>query len=357
MTLLTISFIFPFCLIAQSINFSLTIRFKRLASSGHVYILLNDEKRIVTLPFPPNDTLYFNGSISKPGTFQIGTDSSLSGPIWIDKGVTSFTLSEERTRMNKFVLRVSNLDGSDDSKLFLQMSQPKILTAELYSGAPGKDPRDSISQSLRLKFIAATYEFIDSLFTARPNSPIIPYYINFYQRELGPDTVAHFYYKLSRDLQASEPGSRVKEFLDRNILLSRGTTVENFSMKNQLGLEQSLYSVSAKYILVDFWASWCRPCRVDNRNLVGLYKKYKQKGLEIIGVSLDDDRGKWLAAIKDDKVNWYHVSELNRWENSIVKKYKISSIPFMFLLDANYKIVAANFHVGQLEQLLERLYN
>jgi len=355
--LLIISFFSSLFSLAQKTNFSLTVAFKRIVPAKHVYVLMNDERRIDTLLYPINDTLIYNGTINKPGSFQIATDSSASKYVWIDSHPISCTLTEERTKMGNIVLQISNLEGSEDTKLLFQMAQPRIISSAHYPASLTREQRDSVSKEFRLKTNAFYYNIVDSIFIARPNSPIIPFYIRFYQRTLGPDTAALFYKRLNNELQNSEQGLKIKEFLDQCVLLKIGTVIENFSMRNQKGKKQSLHRVSAKSILLDFWASWCLPCRAENPNLVNLYKKYHDKGFEIIGISLDDDKKDWLRAIEKDKLEWHHVSELKRWKNSIAEKYKISSVPFTILLDKNYKVVAVNFSAGQLDPLLNELTN
>ena len=114
----------------------------------------------------------------------------------------------------------------------------------------------------------------------------------------------------------------------------------------------NLYSIKGKIIIVDFWASWCRPCRMENPNLVKLYNDYHDKGLEIFGVSLDKSKADWVNAISNDKLTWHHVSDLKYWNNEAAKLYGVGSIPSMFVLDANYNIIAKNLRGEELRRFV-----
>lgn len=109
-------------------------------------------------------------------------------------------------------------------------------------------------------------------------------------------------------------------------------------------------------VLVDFWASWCGPCRKENPNLVKAYAKYHDKGFEIIGVSLDDKKESWLKAIEADKLVWLHASDLKCWKSDLAAEYGIKSIPTSFLVDAEGRIIAKDLRGDALEKKLETLF-
>ena len=115
-----------------------------------------------------------------------------------------------------------------------------------------------------------------------------------------------------------------------------------------------LSSLRGKFVLLDFWASWCKPCRLENPNLVKAYDAYKNKAFEIVSVSLDqpDKKTEWLKAISDDHLNWINVSDLQFWNNSAAKKYEIQAIPANFLLDPTGKIIAVNLRGEELDRIL-----
>ncbi|WP_395056102.1 peroxiredoxin family protein [Flavobacterium sp.] len=123
----------------------------------------------------------------------------------------------------------------------------------------------------------------------------------------------------------------------------------NFTAKNVGGKLVSLKESLGKVTIIDFWASWCAPCRKENPNMVSLYKEFHDKGLNIIGVSLDKDATAWKEAIAKDNLTWIEISNLKEWEDPIAATYNIEGIPATFLLDANGKIVAKNLLGNELK--------
>ena len=119
----------------------------------------------------------------------------------------------------------------------------------------------------------------------------------------------------------------------------------------------SLYDIKGKATIVEFWASWCGPCRRENPNIVKVYEKYKDKGLVIIGVSLDrpGQKERWRKAIEDDNLNWYHVGSLQYFNDPVARMYNISSIPASFILDEEGKIVAKRLRGKALEDQISKM--
>jgi thiol-disulfide isomerase/thioredoxin len=117
-----------------------------------------------------------------------------------------------------------------------------------------------------------------------------------------------------------------------------------------------LSSLYGKYLLVDFWASWCGPCRRENPNVVAAYKRFHEKGFDILGVSFDKEKDKWQQAVKDDRLAWNHVGDLKGWGNAAGKLYAINSIPANVLLDPEGIIIAKNLREKELHSFLEALF-
>ncbi len=135
-----------------------------------------------------------------------------------------------------------------------------------------------------------------------------------------------------------------------------GAPAPEITLSDPFGKTVSLSSFAGKIVLVDFWASWCAPCRKENPKNVALYNKYKSKGFEIFGVSLDDNRDAWIDAINKDKLLWPHGSDLQRWNSPLIGKYGIDGIPYTVLVDKEGKIIATKLRGAALENKLKEIF-
>lgn len=166
----------------------------------------------------------------------------------------------------------------------------------------------------------------------------------------------HLFNKLTTRIKRTKLGASIQLKLDEQRIVQLGETLPDFSAQDTLGRTVNLSDFRGKYVLVDFWASWCVPCRRENPNLVKIYEDYKAKGFEIVAVSLDDRRDEWIKAIEKDRLNWFHVSDLaGPKKSALAKQYSIEGVPDNFLLDREGKIIGRNLRGNELREKIATL--
>ncbi|WP_430612293.1 redoxin domain-containing protein [Flavobacterium sp. JP2137] len=161
--------------------------------------------------------------------------------------------------------------------------------------------------------------------------------------------------KMPKEIKESKQGKELAEILAKVSKVAIGKKAPDFSAPNPEGKIVSLKESLGKVTIIDFWASWCGPCRVENPNVVKLYNKFHEKGLNIIGVSLDKDGDKWKEAIAKDGLTWAQISNLQFWQDPIAADYSVKAIPATFILDENGVIVAKDLRGEELEAKVAEL--
>jgi len=186
--------------------------------------------------------------------------------------------------------------------------------------------------------------------------------ISLKQAAAGAETAAaatRAYYNLSPQLKNTEIGKSIVVLLASSAKTKIGEPAPEFTQTNPEGKAVKLSDFKGKYVLIDFWASWCGPCREENPNVVTAYNKYKDKGFTVLGVSLDNPGKKeaWMKAIADDKLTWTQVSDLKGWDNIVALQYGVRSVPANFLIDPTGKIIAKDLRNEALNSKLAELFN
>jgi peroxiredoxin len=177
--------------------------------------------------------------------------------------------------------------------------------------------------------------------------------------QISPNvTLADNLYKMmSKEVKETNLAKYVNEQLEVAKINPIGSQIVDFSETDTAGNKVKISSFRGKYVLIDFWASWCRPCRMENPNVVAAYNKYHQKNFTVLGVSLDQAKAPWLNAIRTDGLAWTQVSDLHGWSSALASKFKITSIPQNILIDPNGIIIAKNLRGDALNEKLEELFN
>ncbi|MDR2271002.1 MAG: AhpC/TSA family protein [Sphingobacterium sp.] len=346
-----------------------TIVGKLAKKTAYKYVYLNYES---TEGFKQDSSLIKNGVFHFKGFPVYGTHAYIqlkgNGAMDPDEG-NQFDFSIEPVNFKIQVdgnLNESHIDGSPINKDFQEIKRilrPVELAREKWYERYEQFKLIANPDSNELNKYSIEYQKLEQdetdlavdYIANHPGSfPSLMALGKFYPR-LTLRQIEDLWYNLKESLKQTPLGKELRIQLNSMNAVQIGKTAPDFSARDTSGNMVSLSSLKGKYLLLDFWASWCGPCRNENPNVVKAYQKFKDKNFEILGVSLDDEHAKekWLKAIKDDQLTWVQVSDLKGWQSEVAELYHVRGIPQNFLLNPEGVIIATDLRGEKLLKTLE----
>ena len=305
-------------------EFSLSGKTNGIENGTYLFLMTNG---IIDSTMVEDNTFYFKTKLSKTPIV-----ATLRTPDWFQRRVLWLEDSPMTFDASKTDFINAKISGSESEN----------LSQTLYPIS------DTVPRQERLKM---EMDFVKNY----PNSLVSASILSVYSTTWGKEKTSNLFNRFPKEIKESSYGQKIAKYIELNKDPKIGEQFADFEMADQNGKPQKLSNIKGKTVLLEFWSSWCGPCRKENPNLVKTYKRFKPKGFEIFAVSLDEDKDSWINAIKKDSLNWEHVSDLKGQGNEASLIYGINGIPDNFLIDQNGVIIGRNLRGEKLNDKLSEI--